>query len=318
MATYKVIQDIEAEDHILGPFTFRQFIYLLIAVFFGYLTFLTIIKHVYFLTIFFALPMVFFGFIAFPFIKDQPTEVWAIAKIGFLIKPRKRIWDQSGIKNLIDITVPKKENKNLVKDLNQAEIRNRLKRLSETIDSRGWAIKNVEFSLQTPAVIGYGDGLDRLIDPSTQFQPTSGLQNEGSDIDMFDPDLSVTASKIENVIIQKTVEHKNHLMNIVKGDGGNVDTTKLSESQLSDLLKNNSSRKLATSNLKSLSTNVDQPKNKLSNSTSKKAVSENTPNNKPVNNAIINLASNNNLSVQTLAKEINKKNDSKEVVISLR
>lgn len=318
MATYKVIQDIEAEDHILGPFTFRQFIYLLIAVFFGYLTFLTIIKHVYFLTIFFALPMVFFGFIAFPFIKDQPTEVWAIAKIGFLIKPRKRIWDQSGIKNLIDITVPKKENKNLVKDLNQAEIRNRLKRLSETIDSRGWAIKNVEFSLQTPAVIGYGDGLDRLIDPSTQFQPTSGLQNEGSDIDMFDPDLSVTASKIENVIIQKTVEHKNHLMNIVKGDGGNVDTTKLSESQLSDLLKNNSSRKLATSNLKSLSTNVDQPKNKLSNSTSKKAVSENNPNNKPVNNAIINLASNNNLSVQTLAKEINKKNDSKEVVISLR
>ncbi|MGH7158305.1 MAG: PrgI family mobile element protein [Candidatus Saccharimonadales bacterium] len=27
MATYKVIQDIEAEDKILGPLTLRQFIY---------------------------------------------------------------------------------------------------------------------------------------------------------------------------------------------------------------------------------------------------------------------------------------------------
>ena len=31
MATYKVPQDVEAEDKLLGPFTFRQFIYLLIA-----------------------------------------------------------------------------------------------------------------------------------------------------------------------------------------------------------------------------------------------------------------------------------------------
>ena len=31
MAQYKVPQDVEAEDKLLGPFTFRQFIYLLIA-----------------------------------------------------------------------------------------------------------------------------------------------------------------------------------------------------------------------------------------------------------------------------------------------
>ena len=31
MATYKVPQDVEAEDKLLGPFTFRQFIYLLIS-----------------------------------------------------------------------------------------------------------------------------------------------------------------------------------------------------------------------------------------------------------------------------------------------
>ena len=30
MAVYKVAQDVEADDKLLGPFTFRQFIYLII------------------------------------------------------------------------------------------------------------------------------------------------------------------------------------------------------------------------------------------------------------------------------------------------
>ena len=30
MAQYKVPQDVEAEDKLLGPFTFRQFVYLMI------------------------------------------------------------------------------------------------------------------------------------------------------------------------------------------------------------------------------------------------------------------------------------------------
>ncbi len=38
MATYKVIQDIEAEDKFLGPLTLKQFIFGAAAVFFGYLS----------------------------------------------------------------------------------------------------------------------------------------------------------------------------------------------------------------------------------------------------------------------------------------
>ena len=30
MATYKVPQDVEADDKLLGPFSFRQFVYLII------------------------------------------------------------------------------------------------------------------------------------------------------------------------------------------------------------------------------------------------------------------------------------------------
>ena len=39
MAIYKVPQDVEAEDKLLGPFTFRQFIYLLIVAAMGFLAF---------------------------------------------------------------------------------------------------------------------------------------------------------------------------------------------------------------------------------------------------------------------------------------
>jgi len=39
MATYKVIQDIEAEDKLLGPMTLRQFIYAVIVVVMGFVAF---------------------------------------------------------------------------------------------------------------------------------------------------------------------------------------------------------------------------------------------------------------------------------------
>src|SRR6202167_364448 len=96
MATYKVIQDIEAEDKLVGPLTLRQFIYAGIAALSGYLGFLTASKGAPFMLGVFA-PITFVcGFFAFPWGKDQPTEVWALAKIRFFLKPRRRIWDQTG------------------------------------------------------------------------------------------------------------------------------------------------------------------------------------------------------------------------------
>jgi len=108
MATYKLIQDVEAEDKILGPLTLRQFIFALITAFLGYIDFILIVKHIYFLLIF-LIPLTLLGiFFAFPFGRDQPTEIWALAKLRFLFKPRKRLWDQSGVKELVTITAPKK------------------------------------------------------------------------------------------------------------------------------------------------------------------------------------------------------------------
>src|SRR5947209_164958 len=108
MATYKVIQDIEAEDKLVGPLSFRQFVYAGIAAICFYLSFLVITKHAAYIAIVFVPIGAFSGFFAFPWGRDQPTEIWALAKIRFLLKPRRRIWDQSGIKELVTITAPKK------------------------------------------------------------------------------------------------------------------------------------------------------------------------------------------------------------------
>src|SRR5882757_7957575 len=110
MSTYKVIQDIEAEDHILGPLSLRQFIFGLIAAFCFYFCYLVISKHIGFLVALFLPPGIFAAFFAIPFGGDQPTEIWALAKIRFWFKPRKRIWDQTGVKELVSVTAPKKVN----------------------------------------------------------------------------------------------------------------------------------------------------------------------------------------------------------------
>jgi hypothetical protein len=146
MATYQVIQDIEAEDKFVGPFTFKQFGFAMVGVFFGFLCFTAAAKGAPWAMSIFGPPMFLGFFLAWPWSKDQPTEVWVLAKIRFRFKPKKRIWDQSGLEQLVTITAPKKEEKQLTNNLGHDEVQSRLKALAETIDSRGWAIKNSEIN----------------------------------------------------------------------------------------------------------------------------------------------------------------------------
>lgn len=146
MATYKVIQDIEAEDKFLGPLTLKQFVFAGAGVFFGYLSFFAVTKNAAILLIIF-LPIALLGFfLAIPWSSDQPTEIWVLAKIRYKFKSKVRIWDQAGLEELVTITVPKKIEKQLTNGLDQTEVKSRLKALADTIDSRGWAIKHATVS----------------------------------------------------------------------------------------------------------------------------------------------------------------------------
>ncbi len=172
MATYKVIQDVEAEDKLVGPLTLRQFIYALIAAACLYLTYLVSSKGVIVLAPVFLLPAVVAGFFAFPWGRDQSTEIWALARIRFLFFPRKRIWNQSGVKDLVTVTAPKRPEQIYTDGLSQTEVRSRLKALATTIDSRGWALKDSVLVGAAPTAS------DRLVatDTAPRQVPTIGAE----------------------------------------------------------------------------------------------------------------------------------------------
>jgi hypothetical protein len=207
VATYKLIQDIEAEDHILGPLTLRQFIFALIAAFLFYLCFLVVNKGVPFLLIVFGPPALFFGFFALPFGRDQPTEIWALAKLRYFFKPRVRVWNQSGVKELVTITVPKKIERILTNGLSQDEVKSRLQALANTIDSRGWAIKNVN-TFGVPAMAGDSE---RLIDIGSLPQEVPAEVMTASD-DIMDNRNSPVARQFDTMISQSSRTHHQQLI----------------------------------------------------------------------------------------------------------
>jgi hypothetical protein len=209
VATYKLIQDIEAEDKILGPLTLRQFIFALIAVFFFYLSFICATKGAPFLLVLFLPPGLFLAFFAFPFGRDQPTEIWFLAKLRFWFLPRNRIWDQSGVKELVTITVPKKVERVLTNGLSETEVKSRLQALANTIDSRGWAIKNVNTYTQ-PVVVGGTD--DRLINLSSLPQEVPDEYDAGEANDIMDPFSSPVAQNVDYMVNQSTQAHHQLLM----------------------------------------------------------------------------------------------------------
>ncbi len=198
MATYKVLQDIEAEDKLIGPLTLRQCIYAAIAVIAGYMSFLAINKGVWLL----ALPLFPFiligGFFAFPWSKQQSTEVWALAKIRFFLKPRKRIWDQSGVKELVTITVPKQILRAYSNNLSQGEVHSRLKALADTIDTRGWAVKNIDVNTYARASAQHGQS-DRLVDVVSLPREVPAF-DAAAELDMLDPVNNPVARNLDSLM----------------------------------------------------------------------------------------------------------------------
>ena len=210
MATYKVLQDIEAEDKFVGPLTLKQFIFLGVTALCIYISFFAWSKGAWFVGLMLSPIIIIGGFLGFPWGRDQPTEVWLLAKLRFFLKPRKRIWDQTGMSELVKITVPKKVIENFSNNLTQTEVKSRLQALAETIDSRGWAVKNVNINMSTqPAFAGAGASTDRLVDASTlpQISTMAAPQISESD-DIFD---NAHASQITSQIAQSAQAHKDNI-----------------------------------------------------------------------------------------------------------
>jgi len=174
MATYKVPQDVEADDKLIGPFSFRQFIYLIAVAMCGALAWG--LAQLFIGLAIIPLPvMIFFGALALPLRKDQPMEIYMAAMVSFYLKPRQRLWDPEGIESLIEISAPKTVEVQRTKDLSQTEAAQRLSYLANIVDSQGWAIRGVSGSSGTVMnndVYLEAQGAEDVLDTNTSIAHT--------------------------------------------------------------------------------------------------------------------------------------------------
>ncbi len=220
MATYKVIQDIEAEDKLLGPLSLRQFIYAVIVVALGFIMF-TLGKVNPIIAVPFLPPLILFGFLAAPFGHDQSSEVWLLAKIRFILKPRARVWNQAGLQELVTITAPKKVERVLTNGLDQYQVQSRLQALARTIDTRGWAVKGVDMNTLAFATSQVA-GSDRLVGMQSFAQDVPDYDVNSQD-DILDADNNAVAQQVDQMIEASSAAHRQALMaRMSQGDTATV------------------------------------------------------------------------------------------------
>jgi hypothetical protein len=203
MAVYKVPQDVEAEDKLIGPFGFRQFIYLLIVAFAGFVAFL--LAKIFIGLILIPAPIIiFFLAIALPLRKDQPTEVYLAAVLQYYLKSKKRLWQPDGVLSTVTITAPKTVEIRRTKDLSEDEAIDRLGQLAQVMDTRGWSARGVF----NPSVNSTGN-----------VQMNSAVVAEAAaTTDMLDPAAQKSQSFDELISQQKAISRQSVTMRM--GEAG--------------------------------------------------------------------------------------------------
>ena len=305
MSVYKVPQDVEAEDKLLGPFSFRQFVFLIIAVIgiaiaYGLSTILLPLAII-------PVPIIlFFGALALPLKKDQPMEVYLAAVISFMLKPKKRLWQPDGIERLVEVIAPKVEEKNYGNNYDQAEVQRRLSYLANLVDSQGWSIRGVN-------------------NPNSSMR--ADLFNEGQAANDILDENSTTAQNINHLINQSDVRRRQEVIQKMQtGQSATPPPVQPPQSSQPDNpapatpLQMNPYPTMRQSILNPISrqsaTPTSTPIQTQPTTMPQSSVNEVSP-------AIIELANNHDLSIETIAREANRiqqenKLSDEEVVISLR
>ena len=167
MAAYKVLQDVEAEDKLLGPMTARQLLYAGLASALLFVGYLVADKTNWWVMTIFTIPALPFVYLAAPLGRDQPNDVWLLARLNYLIKPRKRTWQKDGASQRVVIKARTGKAEPETRGDSDEVVDSRLKRLAGTLDSR-----TNQFGPPTGETIAIGQP---VVDPYlSEEHPTAG------------------------------------------------------------------------------------------------------------------------------------------------
>ncbi len=163
MAQYKVPQDVEADDKLIGPFSFRQFVYLLIAA--GCIAATVGLFQLFpLLAIIPVLPALFFIVLALPLKKDQPMETYLAAIVSYYLKPHNRVWTPGQRNSTILIMAPKVVEDTRTRDISGEEATHRLSFLADIMDSEGYAIKGMTNSIMRDDLVAEANATTDMFD----------------------------------------------------------------------------------------------------------------------------------------------------------
>lgn len=210
MSQYKVPQNVEAEDHILGPLTLKQFIYAIIGVSWAGLSY-ALFHAVFALMIIVAAPITtLFLLLAFYQRDGQNFEQLLIAMVGYFSQSRQRLWRKDEVVDSFRIQA----NAVVVEQTqrNPVEVRSELERLGTMIDSRGW---NAPHTAATDAHIIQPNAIsDRLVEPA---QTTPAVADEAEAPDMLDLQQSPLAQNLASLIQEAAVDIRQEAIDQMTG-----------------------------------------------------------------------------------------------------
>ena len=304
MAQYKVPQDVEADDKLLGPFSFRQFVYLLIA---GGLIALAVALFQIFplLAIIPLPPVLLLAALALPLKKDQPMETYLAALVSYYLKPHTRTWMPGQKESTIEITAPKVVEETRTRDISGEEATHRLSFLADIVDTEGYAIKGMGPSRVNEEIVTEANTTSDIFE-TTHF---NNLEN--------------TIAKDENERHAEVIKEMKEA--IERNESfGTAEIKKTSEDDEAPKIRKTSGESMTTEKVSS----EGRPASEEKKSSAKLATAEPTKQNEEKNKkvepihakpSIIELANNPDYSVETIAKEANRinKKEEGEVFISL-
>jgi hypothetical protein len=311
MATYKVPQDVEADDKLIGPFSFRQFIYLIIVALAIALAWA--LGQVFFGLAIIPLPIILlFGALALPLRKDQPMEIYLAAIVSFYLKPHKRKWEADGIESLIEITVPKVVEIHRTKDITEADAEQRFSYLANIVDSQGWSIRGAGVQAPNSAINN-----DIFLEAQSAQDV---LDTSNSVAQTFEQMMNQRSEQMRSEAVERMHQAPSAATVPAEPVVNPYDAFSKTASQVSDPSSSPVFNPYPTSIQQTVIQPVDDPGHSYTDPTTQTPP---TTSDKPVSADIMNLANNTDLSIETIAHEAHriqaKENDmTEEVVISLR
>ncbi|MEX0749015.1 MAG: PrgI family protein [Candidatus Saccharimonadales bacterium] len=205
MAVYKVPQDVEAEDKLLGPLTFKQFIFLLIAG--GAAMFAWLLFTIQPVLAIIPLPIILiFGGLAVFRREDQPVERYLLSFFNYTLRPRVRLWSTEGYYDHLVITAPKTMATPALKQ-DVSQVHGQLEKLAQIVDTRGWSVKQPNITL--PNQVGQGD--DRLFLPQVEAPPEEVQESD----DIMD-DANPEVVQLDSILQQEAERQRQALLERVK------------------------------------------------------------------------------------------------------